>query len=117
MAVNSSLIAIIGTLLLAMGVGVLIGRSGGSTSAKSPPAEVVTVAGAAGATAGATSTQPAASGSATSITKSGATHTTSKSTSRSKKSAAAPPKIVKIGSAGHGPGYQNGHFTGNFFGE
>ena len=72
MTVNSTLIAIIGTLLLAMGVGVLIGRSGNSTSAKSPPAQVVTVAGAAGATAGATSTQPASSGGATSITKSGA---------------------------------------------
>jgi hypothetical protein len=34
-----------------------------------------------------------------------------------KKAAAAPqPKVVTVGSPGHGPGYQNGHFTGNFFG-
>jgi hypothetical protein len=39
-----SLLAGIGVLLLAMGVGVLIGRSGGGTT-KSAPAEVVTVAG------------------------------------------------------------------------
>jgi hypothetical protein len=24
---------------------------------------------------------------------------------------------VKVGAPGKGPGYQNGHFTGNFFGE
>jgi hypothetical protein len=40
-----SLIAGIGVLLLAMGVGVLIGRSGGGTAKSAPPAEVVTVAG------------------------------------------------------------------------
>ena len=28
-----------------------------------------------------------------------------------------PPKaVVKVGSPGKGPGYQNGKFTGNFFG-
>jgi hypothetical protein len=40
-----SLLAGIGVLLLAMGVGVLIGRSGGGTAKSAPPAEVVTVAG------------------------------------------------------------------------
>jgi hypothetical protein len=40
-----SLLAGVGVLLLAMGVGVLIGRSGGGTTKSAPPAEVVTVAG------------------------------------------------------------------------
>jgi len=123
MSVNPTLIAVIGTLLLAMGVGVLIGRSGNSTSVKSPPAQVVTVAGAGVATTSATPTQPASSGSATSTTNSGNTHatttakSTAKSKSTSKKSATPPPKTVKVGTPGHGPGYQHGHFTGNFFGE
>jgi hypothetical protein len=51
-----TLIAGVGVLLLAMGVGVLIGRSGPSGHS-APPAEVVTVAGAAG-----TGTAPAAGG-------------------------------------------------------
>src|SRR5277367_1856689 len=43
--VNSTLISIIGMLLLAVGIGVLIGRSG-NTTLKSPPAQVVTISGA-----------------------------------------------------------------------
>jgi hypothetical protein len=39
-------------LLLAMGVGVLIGRSGGGPAKSVPPAEVVTIAGAGGSTSG-----------------------------------------------------------------
>jgi hypothetical protein len=124
MSVNSTLIAGVGTLLLAMGIGVLIGRSGNNTSAKSPPVQVVTVAGAGGAaSSGAASTAPstAASPSATATKSGGATTSSATSTAKSKstpkKSTAAPPKVVKVGSAGKGPGYQKGHFTGNFFGE
>jgi hypothetical protein len=123
MSVNSTLIAGIGTLLLAMGIGVLIGRSANNTSVKTPPLEVVTVAGAAssGTTTSATATPPASGGSASTSTSSGATHSSAsaKSTSKaaSKTSAAPALKTVKVGSPGHGSGYQNGHFTGNFFGE
>jgi hypothetical protein len=118
--IDSTLIAGIGTLLLAVGIGVLIGRSGNSTAAKSPRVQVVTVAGgggaaSSGAATGTTATPPAA-GSGASSTKSGATHSAASATATSKKAAAAPPKTVTIGSPGHGPGYQNGHFTGNFFG-
>jgi hypothetical protein len=118
--IDSTLIAGIGTLLLAMGIGVLIGRSGNSTAAKSPRVQVVTVAGGAGATStgaatGATATPPAV-GSGSSSTKSGGTHSAASATPTSKKPAAPPPKTVTVGSPGHGPGYQNGHFTGNFFG-
>jgi hypothetical protein len=118
--IDSTLIAGIGTLLLAMGIGVLIGRSGNSTAAKSPRVQVVTVPGAGGAVSSgaatsATATPPAA-GSGAAATKSGGTHSAASATPTSKKPAAAPPKTVTVGSPGHGPGYQNGHFTGNFFG-
>jgi hypothetical protein len=120
MSVNSTLIAGIGTLLLAMGVGVLIGRSGDNASVKNPPAQIVTVPGAGAATS--TTATPAESGaSASPTTKSGAAHATPPPKPHTKstptKSAAPPPKAVKIGTPGHGQGYQNGHFTGNFFGE
>jgi hypothetical protein len=119
--IDSTLIAGIGTLLLAMGIGVLIGRSGNSTAAKSPRVEVVTVAGgggaaSSGAATGATATPPAA-GSGSSSTKSGGAHSAASATRTSKRPAVAPPKTVTVGSPGRGPGYQNGHFTGNFFGE
>jgi hypothetical protein len=35
---------------------------------------------------------------------------------RRAKAAGPPPKVVTVGSPGKGPGYQKGHFTGNFFG-
>jgi hypothetical protein len=118
--IDSTLIAGIGTLLLAMGIGVLIGRSGNSTAAKSPRVQVVTVAGGGGAASGGATTgapaTPPAVGSGSSSTKSGGAHSAASATPTSKKPAVAPPKTVTVGSAGHGPGYQNGHFTGNFFG-
>jgi hypothetical protein len=117
MSVNNTLIAGIGTLLLAMGIGVLIGRSGNSSTVKSPAVQVVTVPGAgagaaASTTAGATTTPGAGGGSTP--TKSGSSSTAGKS--KSKQTAAPPPKAVTVGTPGHGPGYQNGKFTGNFFG-
>jgi hypothetical protein len=119
MSVNSTLIAGIGTLLLAMGIGVLIGRTG-NTSAKTTPAQVVTIAGGAPAATGTTASAPTtSSGSPTSTTKAGGTHTpgtpTSTPKSTTKKAALPPPKPVTVGTPGHGPGYENGKFTGNFF--
>jgi hypothetical protein len=117
--VNSTLIAIIGTLLLALGIGVLIGRSG-NTSVKSPPAQVVTISG--GPATGAAATTPTTTGTATtpaSGSSSAAAKTKSKTAAKSTstKSTTPAPKAVKVGTPGHGRGYQNGHFTGNFFGE
>jgi hypothetical protein len=122
MSVDSTLIAGIGTLLLAMGIGVLIGRSGNSSSPKSPRVQVVTVAGGGGAASSGAATSaaatPSATGASATSTKSGGAHTTAASApSASKKATAPPPKTVTVGSPGHGPGYKNGHFTGNFFGE
>jgi hypothetical protein len=126
-SVNTALIAGVGTLLLALGVGVLIGRSSNNTSAKTPPPQVVTVAGGGGSGSGTAGTGTTGAGSSTSsaaqtpgaaaakASKSGAAAaTTSKVVV--KKASGPPPKVVHVGSPGKGPGYQKGHFTGNFFG-
>jgi hypothetical protein len=120
-SVNNTVIAGVGTLLLAMGIGVLIGRSGSGSNAKvaSPPVQVVTVPGAGVAATSGTESQTSTG--ATGTTKStGAASSTSatKSAGQASKKAAAPPaKTVTVGSPGKGPGYEKGHFTGNFFGK
>jgi hypothetical protein len=118
-SINNTVIAGIGTLLLAMGIGVLIGRSGtgGSVKGPTPAVQVVTVPGAGAAAA---STEPQTSTSAATTKSKGASGgaSTAKSTSQASKKAVVPPaKTVTVGSPGKGPGYQKGHFTGNFFGE
>jgi hypothetical protein len=121
LSVNSTLIAGVGTLLLAMGIGILIGRSSPGSSAKSAgPVQVLTVpgTGAAGA-AGATESQGAAGGS--SVTSGGSSPSAAKGAKTPAKPAAKPKlppaKVVTVGSPGKGKGYENGHFTGNFFGK
>lgn len=115
-----TLIAGVATLLLAMGVGVLIGAAGNGAS--QPPAgarvQVVSVPAAAPPAAAlapdTTTTTPA-----TTTNAHGAKAKTAGKTaaaSPSAKKAAAAPKPVKVGSTGHGPGYKNGKFTGDFFG-
>jgi hypothetical protein len=136
----TALVAGVGTLLLAMGVGVLIGRtdSGNNQKAASAPAvQVVTVAGQGGGAAAAPAataahaTTKAAAKSCTSQTQ----HATKKKVKvvvtkqqAAKAQAAAskvlgsdaknlPPPTVTQGQKGHGPGFQHGHFTGTFFGQ
>ena len=126
---NSSLIAGIATLLLAMGVGVLIGRAGGdSGSARSSTPQVVTVsAGAAGAagTTGAATTAADASTSSKSASKKKSKAAKAKVTGAGSVEATAkkngvklPPKVVKVGQKCEkgAKGCQGGKFTGNFFG-
>jgi hypothetical protein len=128
---NTALIAGVGTLLLALGVGVLIGRSSNSSSSKTPAAQVITVptgggsAGTAGtgttggaSTPGASAQTPgaAAAKASKSSAAAGAAAAAAASKAVAKKAKGPPPKVVTVGSAGKGPGYQNGHFTGNFFG-
>jgi len=121
-SVNSTLIAGIGTLLLAMGVGVLIGRSGAGSaikSAGSPAVQVVTVPGAAAAATSSPEPQTPASTAGTPASKgaaAGGAGATKPASARALKTAP-PEKTVKVGTPGKGPGYQKGHFTGNFFGE
>ncbi|HEY1457804.1 MAG TPA: hypothetical protein VGF15_04735 [Solirubrobacteraceae bacterium] len=111
---NSALIAGIGTLLLAMGVGVLIGRSGqGSSKNSYVPIETVPSAGVTG-----TQTQTPSASAAKGAKSSGSTGTAAKSTSTKPTKTATPPAnpTVTIGQKGTGAGYQHHKFTGHFFG-
>jgi hypothetical protein len=126
---NNSLIAGVATLLLAMGVGVLIGRSGNDAPARAATPQIVTVAGSApGASTTAADGSSATTGS---TSKSSSSKKSRKSSSKAKVSGAGsvdatakkngvklPPKVVKVGGkceAG-AKGCQGGKFTGNFFG-
>lgn len=123
LSVNSTLIAGVGTLLLAMGIGILIGRSS-PTSSKASPVQYVTAPGT--GVVGATGSSTAA-GSGTETTPSTESSSSSGDSSKSSKSIKPaaktsklkfpPPKVVTVGSPGKGPGYEKGHFTGNFFGK
>jgi hypothetical protein len=134
-SVNTALIAGVGTLLLALGVGVLIGRSSNSSSSKTPAAQVIRVpeGGGSAGTAGTGTTGGASTPGASAKTPGAAAVKASKSNAAAGSAAAAaaaaaaatkaaakakgpPPKVVTVGSPGKGPGYQKGHFTGNFFG-
>ena len=116
---SSTLIAGIGTLLLAMAVGVLIGRSSDHSAGSGKPV-VVTVGGAGAASGGTAATAAAAGGTAAAAGgggKKGGKAKTKNASSGGGKAKAPPAKVVTVGSPGKGPGYQNGKFTGNFFGQ
>jgi hypothetical protein len=122
LSINATLLAGVGTLLLAMGIGILIGRSSQSAS-KVPAYQVLAAPGSAGtaaAGAGPGAASEAAPGAPTSTTGAAAAKgggSTSAPKPIPKKSRRPAPKVVKIGAKGSGPGYQKGKFTGNFFGE
>jgi hypothetical protein len=116
---NATLIAGIATLLLAMGVGVLIGHysASGSSSKRATPI-VVTGVGSTGTTgttaeAGAGPTGAASTGSKSSGGSGAAAHAAAKPSAASSKPA---NPTVQVGQKGHGQGYQHGEFTGHFFG-
>lgn len=107
---GATLVAGVGTLVLALGVGVLIGRSGGSGDggrAAAPAVQVVTVAGGGGAAADTTPTTAATGGK-----KKSAKTAAVRTLPRSK----LPPPTVRLGQRGSGPGFRHGRFTGQFFG-
>jgi hypothetical protein len=126
---SGALIAGIATLLLAMGVGVLIGKSGDNGGGKnSGPAQIIRVpaaatAGAAGAGTGTTTASAAGGGRGKSKSKSKAASTPADAKknpaadTKQKPGQTTPPSVVKVGSPGHGKGYKNGKFTGDFFGQ
>jgi hypothetical protein len=123
MSANSSLIAGIATLLIAMGVGVLIGRSGDhSSKSGNTPVQVVTVpaGGAAGtaATGAAGSTGTTGAPTTSKAKKSKGAKTTATQQTAAKAHVNLPPPVVKVGSkcAKGAKGCQGGKFTGSFFG-
>lgn len=132
---GTTLIAGVATLLLALGIGVLIGnKSASSPTPTNSKAQVVYLNGAGGAGAASTAAPTSApvssggsSGSANkSSSKSNKNNGGKASTSASSSTAASsstpttatnlPPATVTVGQKGSGPGYQKGKFTGNFFG-
>jgi hypothetical protein len=113
---NAALIAGIGTLVLTMGVGVLIGQgeqSGNSKRALTPMIVTVPSAG----TTGVPSTTTAGTPTTSTAKTSGKTTGVKSSAAKPTKTATPPPNpTVKIGQKGSGKGYQHGKFTGHFFG-
>ena len=125
----------VGTLLLAMGVGVLIGHTdSGSSKNTNAPAQIITVGGTGGGTsagAAAATTQgkaKAAKGKSSKKSKGNSSKSAGVDKKQAAKAQAAaskvlgssknlPPPTTKVGDKGHGPGYSGGHFTGTFFGQ
>jgi hypothetical protein len=118
MTANSTLIAGIATLLLALGVGVLIGRGTNDSNGKaSAAAPVIISGGATGASGSTAAVAAAAAGGANAAKKSKNKKSSTKDNSAKVTGGKAPPNpVVTVGAPGKGPGYQNGKFTGNFFG-
>jgi hypothetical protein len=120
---GGTLVAGVGTLLLAMGVGVLIGHTNTSSAARtsSPKDQIVYLNGSSPNSTAAASTPSSKTGK-----KSGSKSKSKSNSPTGKKATAAaskvlggknlPPSTVTVGQSGHGPGYQHGHFTGTFFG-
>ena len=128
----STLVAGVATLLIALGVGVLIGHDSNSTPAKAPAAQVITVGGGSGATGTTAGTGSTAStGSSSTSGKKGGKVKVTKVTVTAKTAKAATQAASKVlgssknlssnaqqsigGSCTGGAGCQNGKFTGNYF--
>jgi hypothetical protein len=123
---NAALIAGVGTLLLAMGVGVLIGRSGDQTVATnaSAPAQVITVhSGGEAETArgqdSSASTSGKGSKKATASAKKAATGQGAEEVLKPSAGVKLPPATVQPGGKceSGAAGCDGGEFTGDFFGE
>jgi hypothetical protein len=132
---GTTLVAGIATLLIAMGVGVLIGHDSNSgTPARASAPQVITVGGGSGATAGTAANTGAAASTGTTTGKSKGKSGKVKVTHvvvTAKTAKAATQAASKVlgssqnlsnnaqqqvgGSCSGGAGCQNGHFTGNFF--
>ena len=117
----STLIAGIATLLIAMGIGIYIGSLGKSDNSGSSRPQVVTVngGGAPAAATASTASTSSATGSSGGSKHKGKNGSKSKSSGGSKVVTTVknlPPPTVTVGAKGSGKGYQNGKFTGHFFG-
>lgn len=122
---GATLVAAIGSLLLAMGIGVFVGSALHSSPTTPQTVSIISSgSGAAAAPSAAAPTTSATPGTTTPTTTPGTTGATKSGTSAAaanpqagalKKTPPLPP-AVHVGSKGSGPGYQGGKFTGNFFG-
>lgn len=124
---GATLVAGIATLLLAMGVGVLIGHNGNGNNRPTAavPPQVITVGGGAG-TAASTKRHRAGKGRRNTAAIASPKLVISKKVARAATAAAgkvlggsanlAPPTVTVGGKCSHGGGCQGGKFTGNFFG-
>lgn len=112
-----TVIAGVGVLLLAMGVGVLIGRSSASSKQMSPPTQVISVSqpaptgGASGSEATSTASEATANGGSTSGSKRGASKAGQTSSGAAKGAGAneshpAPPTVVQNLNKKHGKSYE-----------
>lgn len=118
---NTALIAGIGTLMLAMATGVLIGRTSSPSSKSSPVQYVPAPTSAATGTTGSSTSSTEGSGTSSSTGKEAGKGSAGKSSggnAAAKVLGGKAPEhaVVKLGSPGKGPGYQKGKFTGKFFG-
>jgi hypothetical protein len=127
---NAALIAGVGTLLLAMGVGVLIGHSGndsGATSAAAAP-QVITVHGGGGETETAATASKGSGGAkggkkdkkaSASAKKKAETGAGAEEVLKPKAGVKLPPATAEVGSKCEqgAAGCKGGEFTGEFFGE
>jgi hypothetical protein len=128
---NAALIAGVGTLLLALGVGVLIGRSGNHSTASTAPAAPIVIHGGGEESATASSTK---GGATTGGGKAAGAKTKKQKAAALKEAEAHPaaeevlkpssnvklaePKVKVGGKCEQGSaGCEGGEFTGNFFGE
>jgi hypothetical protein len=135
---GTTIVAGVGTLLLAMGVGVLIGRnSADNVNARPVQAAAPTVVTVGAGTGAATTAAPGPSRPTKKTSKRTAAKGKSKPSTASKPTAAQaakasnaaskvlgssnknlPPATVTVGQTGHGPGYdKSGKFNGSFFGQ
>ena len=119
---SSSLIAGIATLLLAMGVGVLIGRTGdNSGKSGNAPVQVVTVpaGGAAAGTAAAAAVTTTKNSKKTKASKKASSAATEAQKTAAKSGVKLPPPVVKVGQKCQkgAKGCTGGKFTGSFFGQ
>lgn len=123
---GAAFVAFVAVLLLAMGVGVLIGHTNNSQAVQraDSPHVNVTVAGGGSGAGTAAGTAASAKSKKHAKTQTAAVKPLPKKVIVKAAAAAAnvlggknlPPPTVTVGQKGSGPGFQNGHFTGNFFG-
>jgi hypothetical protein len=116
---NATLLAGISTLLLALGVGVIIGHYSASPTAKKATPIVVSGVGATGVVGPTAATGPTSAAAGAGAGSGGAKSSgNGNGGSGHPTQAASKPAnpTVHLGQKGHGQGYQHGEFTGHFFG-